>query len=116
MNELSKEDATTARERRSMEHDMMSANWLIEKVKANNNSYANQLYAAMCNMGWQRMDVFPILKDEYWSCSWRYAGGIISRLRDEGDYLDWYCSGNEGTVTDEIRADLAKIGWQPFDY
>jgi hypothetical protein len=58
-------------------------------------------------------------------------------MRQEGDYIDWYCSGirgdqkddseytseqleqlkitnqfvGEGYVTDEIRADLLKLGW-----
>jgi hypothetical protein len=115
MTELIEQDASEARTRRSMEHDMMFTPWLIKKVKESDD-YAKALYAAMCNMGWQQMDVIPILKDEYWSCSWRYSGGIISRLREEGDYMNWYCSGNEGTVADEIREDLAKIGWQPYDY
>lgn len=99
----------------NLEQDLHQAAWLIEKVKQNDN-YAKDLYGSMCNMGWQPLDVLPILKDQYWSCSWRYAGGIIARLRGEGDYMDWYCSGNEGKVTDEIRGDLAKLGWQPFDY
>ena len=65
------------------------------------------------------------LKDEYWSCSWRSAGGIVAELRGQGDYIDWYCSGimgvgeadsfqgyvSESTVTDEIRQDLFAIGW-----
>jgi hypothetical protein len=70
----------------------------------------------------------PILKEQKWSCSWRYAGGIIADMRQEGDYIDWYCSGigdglgngdkdrvkgyvSEGVVTEEIKADLLKVGW-----
>jgi hypothetical protein len=54
---------------------------------------------------------------------------------EQGDYIDWYCSGirgggepavdnnvelpgdfvSEGTVTDEIRDDLFKLGWIPVD-
>jgi hypothetical protein len=88
------------------------------------------LYAALCNQDWQRNDVWPLLKDQRWSCSWRYAGGIVSHMREEGDYIDWYCSGiqgepdddwinlghvKEGTVTDQIREDLFKLGWIPID-
>jgi hypothetical protein len=49
-------------------------------------------------------------------------------MRQEGDYIDWYCSGigdglgngdttgikgyvPEGKITDEIRNDLQQLGW-----
>jgi hypothetical protein len=76
----------------SMELDMMLTPWLIERVKTSQR-YAQNLYAAMCNRSWQEHAVWPILQGETWSCSWRYAGGIVARLRGEGDYMDWYCSG-----------------------
>jgi hypothetical protein len=78
----------------------------------------------MCNTDFVRNDVWPLLKEEKWSCSWRYAGGIIADMREEGDYIDWYCSGiggdkedyvGEGYVTDEIRDDLLKLGWVVID-
>jgi hypothetical protein len=78
----------------------------------------------------------PILKDQTWSASWRSAGGIVADMRQQGDYIDWYCSGMggfatladetddeakelfdrkgyvpEGCITDEIRSDLQSIGW-----
>jgi hypothetical protein len=56
-------------------------------------------------------------------------------MREQGDYIDWYCSGirsgtsldddvleqidpgadfvPEGCVTDEIREDFFKLGWLP---
>ena len=84
--------------------------------------------SAMCNMDWQKLSIVPILKEERWSCSWRYAGGIIANMREEGDYIDWYCSGiadpegyvkhgvvSEGTVTQEIKEDLQKLGWVPIE-
>jgi hypothetical protein len=88
-------------------------------------------------MRWQRYDVLPILKDQYWSASWRSAGGIVANLQGKGDYMDWYCSGMggfnreyegnetneqwqkrtgyvpEGVVTEEIEKDLFKLGWIP---
>ncbi|HET8688547.1 MAG TPA: hypothetical protein VFM18_18190 [Methanosarcina sp.] len=98
-----------------LEAVLHNTDWLIAKVNASDD-YATSLYSAMCNMGWQPIEVIPILRDQFWSCSWRYAGGIIAELRGEGDYLDWYCAGNEGIVADEIRKDLASLGWQPYDY
>ena len=109
----------------NLERDMKDAKWFVDKVRANE-TYAQNLYAALCNNAFQKVEVVPILKDEVWSCSWRYAGGIVADLRCEGDYLDWYCSGirgpansdnndyrfvGESHVTDEIREDLKQLGW-----
>jgi hypothetical protein len=118
----------------SMEWDMLQADWLVEKVRASE-VYAQNLYAAMCNREFIQNDVWTQLKGEpRWRCSWRSAGGIIADMRREGDYMDWYCSGirggdepdvyntpfdngyvREAHVTDEIRADLLKLGWTVLD-
>ncbi len=114
---------------------------ILTKIRSND-SYAQNLYAAFCNMRWQKLEVLPILKEEYWTASWRSAGGIVARFRNKGeDYMDYYCSGMggfaafddetdeeaktqfdkrgyvpEGVVTDEIREDLKKIGWIPSEW
>ena len=128
----------------NLEFDLRTTDWIIEKCQ--DDVYAQHLYAAMCNMRWQRMEPFPILKDQYWSCSWRYAGGIVADVQGKGDYMDWYCSGirndpvldqtdlgelteeqqlfrmkiqsyvGEGVVTEEIKTDLARLGWQPEEW
>ena len=100
-------------------------------AKLQEDRYAQNVYAALCNMRWQPAEVWPVLLDEYWSCSWRSAGGFVADLRGtDEDYMDWYCSGiggglgngdedgklgyvSEGTVTDEIQEDFARIGWSP---
>ena len=114
----------------NMEYDLRSTDWFLEKVRASE-SYAQNLYAAICNNDFQKLDVMPILKNQTWSASWRYAGGIVADMRKEGDYIDWYCSGirndqhydpelniaypngyvPESVVTDEIREDLKRLGW-----
>lgn len=76
----------------NMEYDLLTTDWILEKVRADE-AYAQNLYAAMCNNGFIKMDVIPILKQEEWGCSWRSAGGIVADMRQEGDYIDWYCSG-----------------------
>ncbi len=106
-----------------MEYDLLTTVWILEKVRKSE-SYAQNLYAAMCNTEFVKNDVWPKLKDERWGCSWRYAGGIIADMLQKGDYVDWYCSGigsnkngyvGEGYVTDEIREDLLKLGWVVID-
>jgi len=124
----------------NMEYDLRSTEWICDKVKESQ-VYSQNLYAAMCNNEFQKLDVMPILKDQRWSASWRSAGGIVADMREEGDYIDWYCSGirndnlqtpeefnnlteeqqifqkelqafvPESVVTDEIREDLKKLGW-----
>lgn len=118
--------------RNNMEYDLLTTDWILEKVRASE-SYSQNLYAAMCNNEFQKRDLWPILKEERWSCSWRSAGGIVANMRQEGDYINWYCSSIAGgddpniyelcadlkrrsyvpecTVTDEIREDLFKLGW-----
>jgi len=118
---------------RDLEQDISHSTELLDKIRTRDD-YAQNVYAALCNMRWQPADVMPILKDEYWSCTWRAAGGIVARFENQGgDYLDWYCSGigdglgngdadrtkgfvPEGTVTDEIREDFATLGWTPSEW
>lgn len=127
-------------QRDNMEYDLRSTEWICNKVKASDN-YAQNLYAAMCNMQFVKNDVWPVLKDQRWSCSWRHSGGIVADMQEKGDYIDWYCSGignkeqgfgldgftptldldgrdyvPEGIITDEIRADLVKLGWIPTEW
>jgi len=119
----------------NMEYDLRTSEWMLEKVRANK-AYAQNLYAVMCNNEFTKRELWPILKEEKWSCSWRYAGGIIADMRQEGDYIDWYCSGirndnnydpvlniaypngyvPESVVTDEIESDLNRLGWIVIKY
>lgn len=124
-----------------LELELKTCPWILEKVQ--DKIYAQHLYAALCNMQWQKTDTWTVLKNDMWSCTWRYAGGLVAELRDVNEgYLDWYCSGikqnlrdvmdltesekqayleteayvPEGIVTDEIKQDLKKLGWHPVPY
>ena len=118
-----------------LERDLHSSPVIKEKVLEER--YAQNLYAAMCNMQWGKATVWQQSAGELaglddpdiWSCSWRYAGGLVAELRSEGDYMDWYCSGigsgehrektgfvSEGYVTNEIRNDLLTLGWYPVPW
>lgn len=88
----------------NLEYDLRSSELIIEKCK--DRVYAQHIYAALCNNEFQRNDVMPILQDKTWSCSWRYAGGIVADIRQEGDYIDWYCSGIRGNPDDVTDIDF----------
>lgn len=106
----------------SLERDLYDSEYIRSKA-ADNNSYCQNLYAALCNNQFLKLAVEPILLDDRWSCSWRYAGEIADRLHSNmgnADYMQYYCTGmgditgglvSEGTVTDEIRTDLLHLGW-----
>ena len=137
---IDEKEASPEWKQNNMEHDLRNTTWICDKVKASDN-YAQNLYAAMCNMEFQQQQVWPVLKDQRWGCSWRHAGGIVADMQEKGDYCEWYCSGignneagygldgytpttdpdgrdyvPEGHVTDEIRTDLLKLGWVPVDW
>ena len=120
-------------QKNNMEYDLRSSKELCDKVKQSDN-YAQNLYAAMCNMDWQSREFWQEMKGETWSCSWRHAGGIVADMQEKGNYIDWYCSGignaedgyglagnkpeqgayvPEGVVTEEIELDLNQLGWRP---
>jgi hypothetical protein len=125
------EDEYANRPENDLEYDLRTTDWILAKARTRK-EYAQNIYAALCNMRWQKLDTFPILKDEYWSCSWRSAGGIVANMLQKGDYIDWYCSGiggglsmddtrpegyvSESTVTEEIRIDFQKLGWVPSEW
>lgn len=118
-------------QKNNLEWDLRTTDWILAKARAND-YYAQNIYAALCNNGFIKLDVMPILKEEEWSCSWRYAGGIVAHMLEKGDYIDWYCSGirndgyqddldtirpqqyvSEGLITAEIREDFKQLGWVP---
>ena len=139
INKMAKEQ-DPAWQQNNMEYDMRTSEFMLAKVRSSK-SYSQNLYAAMCNRTFQKNEVWATLKNQTWSCSWRYAGGIIADMRVQGDYMDWYCSGiggviggssesspeieaeilakknyvPESVITDEIRKDLFDLGWIVLD-
>ena len=72
---------------------------LINSNKMSDITFANKVYANLCNLVW-----YDYINDEVISQSWRGAGGFVAGIRNLGeDYMDFYCSGNEGRVDAEIE-------------
>jgi len=106
----------------NLERDLRSADWIIDKVR-HHEIYAQNLYAALCNNEYAPKDVWGILKNIHWDCSWRYAAEIVADIREDESYVDWYCSGTgfqgidftgfveESYVTPEVESDFDQIGW-----
>lgn len=89
---------------------------------------AKSFYRAICNMQWRKINPLPEadriveklkgIDSDLWSCSWRYAGGVIADIRNANynvkeDYMDYYCSGNEGEVDDTVKECFERMGWKP---
>jgi hypothetical protein len=90
---------------------------LAEGVRGDE-EFAVELYAALCNMRWVHAE-----EDGPVSVSWRHAGGVVAALRAKNDaeranasYLDYYCSGGEGTVSDAVAHALDALGWIPLPW
>ena len=126
------QEQDTEWQQNNMEYDLRTSDFMLAKVRSSK-SYSQNLYAAMCNMQFIKLDVFPILKNQRWSASWRHAGGIVADMLQKGDYIDWYCSGMggglgngdedgtkgyipEGQVTEEIANDLKTLGWVAIEW
>jgi hypothetical protein len=104
-----------------LSYDLRKCEWIVGKCKSSR-QYSQNLYAALCNNSFFK-------NGREWACSWRSSAGLVSNLREEGDYIEWYCSGipaewnalmdiglvGEGTITEQVRSDLSAIGWTPGD-
>lgn len=115
--ECAAKDADDSYKENDLEYDLRSCEWIVEKCKKSK-VYSQNLYAALCNNTFLK-------NNNEWHCSWRHAGGIVAHLNEEGDYINWYCSGmffdsdhpnpegyvGEGKVTQEIIEDFKKLNW-----
>jgi len=82
---------------------------LAEQVQ--DDEFAQQLYASLCNTVWYNEET-----GEKYSCSWRYAGGVVASMRCQGeDYIHFYCSGGEGNVQPLAYKALNELGYVAID-
>jgi hypothetical protein len=98
----------------NLEYDLRTTDWILEKTRSSE-AYAQNLYAAMCNNQFKKIPpdtvegMIEVLADstKLWSRSWRSSGGIIADMREQGGYMDWYCSGIRGDYSTEIEEQIA---------
>jgi hypothetical protein len=90
--------------RPDLEHDLKQSVRIRDLARSD--LFSTLLYGALCNTTWRHKAA-----GVEWSCSWRSAGAVIAHLRCEGDYLDWYCSGGEGLVDDQVLSEIELLGW-----
>ena len=127
---------------RNLEEEIWRDDEILNKIRTRDD-YAQNVYAAFCNMRWCPRELVPALrqddKKDLWHCSWRSAGGLVADWQGKGgDYMDWYCSGirgglsidgkedaeyfertkyvSEGEVTEEVEKDFNRLGWFPVPW
>lgn len=77
---------------------------VIKQKMRSSKDYCVRFYRTLCNNGLSKYH----FETGY---SWRATGGLIADVLGQGDYMDWYCSGGEGNVDEEVEKDLNWLGW-----
>lgn len=83
--------------------------FMIKNKMRSSRDYCVRFYGTLCNNELMHGDYLT-------SYSWRATGGLIADILGEGDYMNWYCSGGEGHIDDEIQDDLLEMGWHVVPY
>jgi hypothetical protein len=89
------------------ESDLQS---VAERAKSDE-AFAQNLYGALCNMRWVHAEA-----EAPYHCTWRAASGLVAELRGCDDWLEYYCTGGEGTVSPDVADALARLGWTPLPW
>ena len=82
---------------------------LFLKQLRENEDFGVELWSALANVGWYHESD---TENTEISFSFRVAGSLIAYMLCHGDYMDWYCSGPDGVVSDFIADAMAAKGWR----
>lgn len=108
-----------------MAHDQIVISYLKDR------DIAVEFYRALSNMRWKKINAMPEddyiidrlkgVRNDVCSYSWRTAGWIIADIRNRHyttneDYMDFYCAGSEGTVSDTVKECFGRMGWEPYPW
>lgn len=77
---------------------------LGERIRADG-ALAIDMWSALANVDWRGPN------DAVVRYSFRAAGDMVAWIREDGSYMDWYCSGPIGVVSPWISEALAVEGW-----
>ena len=70
---------------------------LFTKRLRENEDFCIELWSALANVGWYNKSDPNNTKCSY---SFRSAGSLIASILCHSDYMDWYCSGPDGVVSE----------------
>lgn len=95
----------------------------MDETDAFEMAVARQLGAAMKTDSALCVEVYSALTNQDWAhengdqagYSFRAAGDLIAAVIGEGSYIDFYCSGPEGVVSERVAEALAREGWHPSE-
>ena len=82
---------------------------LFTKRLREDNDFGVELWSALANVDWYYESDKDSNKVGY---SFRSAGSLIASMLCHGNYMDWYCSGPEGVVSEFISEKMASKGWR----
>lgn len=90
------------------EKDLKAA---LGQTMKENEAFAKLVWGGLANVIWVNKKT-----DDEFSCTFRYAGGLISEITERGDYMTYYCSGDYETIPATMKERLGKLGWKPKPY
>jgi hypothetical protein len=105
----------------NLETDLRRSDRVVYKIRKHE-IYAQNVYAALCSNDFAPKDMWAVLTQFTWNCTWGYAARMVSEIREIEpiEIRRWYLLGpmhqkdgfvEESTVTDEVRGDLDILGW-----
>lgn len=96
----------------NLENCLMKDDEFLQKIQ--DLKFAHAAYLTFCNREWINGT------GDRWSCSWRYAGGLVAQARNVGEsYLDFYLRDLLTPELEPVEEDyaaffaiLVRLGWR----